>query len=229
MSINHSPSTFVGIALTVLVSLATACTFDDADDSDTPWEPSQTDDGTAEPDECLASVEQVQSTCEPPQQLFFMFDAGTSMVLVDDPLASMQVGPGAWLVEVPTASHYVGSQHYDDGHCSAGCGYCQPGQSLCHSGAFAADVSGCMLCLPWGTPDADDQCAELLDVCVGAANGSDAESGGSDEPPGEPVPDESSSGSTGSDGGLGSSGSDDDGTTSSGDGGAEHGLDETGS
>ena len=156
------------------------------------------------------------------------------MILFDDLLASTQVAQSGWLVEMPSASYFVGSQYFGDGHCTVGCGWCQPGQSLCHSGLDENGPSGCMLCMPWDTPDAEAQCAELVESCGGADDGDDTDSGdtGPDEPPDDPVADEtSSSGSSGSgatDSGSTGSSDIDSGSTGSGEDGSERGLDETG-
>ena len=202
------------------------------DEPPIPFEPSDTDDGTAGSSECLTAAQQVQSTCELPEQFFFTLGEGVSMISIDDPAASIPIGPHGWLVQAPSGSHFIGSQYYDDGHCSAGCGWCQPGQSLCHSGFDDDGLPGCMLCMPWDSPDPEAQCAQLIGACAGAGNGGDDEPGdpGPDEPPDEPVPDETSSGDTGSEDGAGGMGSESGSGSSTGfgDTGDEPGLDETG-
>lgn len=57
--------------------------------------------GRAGQAECLAAAEQIQSQCLPPQQFIAMWNEGNSaMILVDDPAASVGIGPGGWLVQV---------------------------------------------------------------------------------------------------------------------------------
>ena len=155
----------VCVSLVVLASFAAACNVDD-DAPAASTEASETG-GSDETAECLATVEQVQPMCMLPQQLLVSW-GDASIVLDDDPEARIPIGANGWLVQVPSADHYVGSHHVEGEACSAGCGWCQPGQSLCQV-RFDDGASGCTLCLPWDTENPEAQCAELVEACNGAA------------------------------------------------------------
>lgn len=155
---NRSATTIAHIAAAVLLAGLTACNLVDDEppdlghDSDT--------DGEAGQAECLAAAEQIQSQCLPPQQFIAMWDEGnSSMILVDDPAASVGIGPGGWLVQVGSSADYIGSYQFDGDTCTIGCGWCQPGRSLCHSGFDENGLPACMMCIPADTPDPGEQCA----------------------------------------------------------------------
>lgn len=163
------------ITVALFAAGVTACNLVD-DEPDEPIESGT--DGSAGAAECLAMVEQVQSQCMPPQQLISIWDEGnSSMILVDDPAASIGIGPSGWLVQVNSAADYIGSYQFEGDDCTVGCGWCQPGQSLCHSGVGEDGFPGCMLCLEAGTPDPGAQCALILEACNGAGDGGLDETG----------------------------------------------------
>ena len=148
--------------------------------------------------ECQAQLELAAAECLPGMQLFATYDEGSSNVLlVDDPEVSVGVGPGAWLIQVSGSADYIGSYQHEGESCTVGCGWCQPGESLCHSGLDENGVpQGCMLCIPFGIPDLGAQCAQFMEACQGEGLDETGSDGGLDE--------------TGSDGGLDETGSDDD-------------------
>jgi hypothetical protein len=222
----RASSIIVGITLAALATNIIACNLV-VDAPDAPVEGSETG-GPGDSGECLEAVEPIQSMCMPPQQLFLMWEQA-AMVPLDDPGASVELAPGGWLVEV-TGSDYVGSQHFGNGTCTVGCGWCQPGQSLCHTGLDENGSLGCMFCIPAGIDDPEVQCAQFLDACFGAGEaGSEATgTGDTGSEPGfdETGSDSMGSGDTGSDDGPDETGSDELTSSST---GLEPGLDETGS
>ena len=70
------------------------------------------------------------------------------MTLIDDPVASVGVGPGGWLVQVGTSADWIGDYEGSEGSCQWGCAWCDQGQSLCHGGFAEDGTPTCFLCLP---------------------------------------------------------------------------------
>jgi hypothetical protein len=195
---NRSSTTIVCIAATLFAAGLTACNLVDDEPPEDPNEQATTD-GEAGQAECLEIAEQIQSQCLPPQQFIAMWDEGnSSMILVDDPAASVGIGPGGWLVQVASSADYIGSYHFDGDTCTIGCGWCQPGQSLCHSGFDEDGLPSCMMCVPAETPDPGEQCAQHLQACMGAGDDGLDETGADDDTSSDEGLDE-----TGSDGDTG--------------------------
>jgi hypothetical protein len=126
------------------------------------------DTGSAE-DVCLEQLEAAEAQCKPGMNFEAMIEeGGGSIVLIDDPSATVGVGPNAWLVQVATAADYIASYRPGGITCSAGCGWCKKGESICHQGFDESGTPiGCMMCVPYGTPDMGAQCAAFMDACEG--------------------------------------------------------------
>lgn len=154
--------------LTLSVSLLAACvtTDDPSESADTTATETETADTAS--DDCLDAAEQL--TCPPPQGK--LFTSGTAvepltLVLPDDPDAALEL-PDGWLVQVSTPTEFIGTHYFSGDDCQVRCSYCEPGQSLCHADRDAEGLpAGCMVCLPFDTPDAADQCATFLTACGG--------------------------------------------------------------
>lgn len=102
---------------------------------------------------------------------------GGSVILVDDPGAAVGVGPNAWLVQVGAEADYVASYQFDGTTCTLTCGWCEQGESVCHQGFNEGGYPlGCLMCVPYGTPDPGAQCAAFMASCAGLG-----ETGGDDE------------------------------------------------
>jgi hypothetical protein len=155
----------VGSLITVLLASAIlACSL--VDD-----EPPVADTGDSGPDVdvCFAQLEVAQAECRDGMSFHSTFQAGGgSIILIDDPGASVGVGPDAWLIEVRTQADYIAAYQVGDATCSAGCGWCNPGESMCHQGFNESGVPvGCFMCVPYGTPDLGTQCAAFMAGCSG--------------------------------------------------------------
>lgn len=159
MTCKHSP-----IALICLILAAhSACGIMD---DDQPPPPGTT---TSEiPETCQEELDAIPGQCLPGMNIYAtVHDGDSNIVLIDDPAATVGVGPGAWLVQAATESDFIASYSTQGGECSAGCGWCNPGESLCHQGLDDnGAVVGCWMCLPFGTPDMGSQCAEFAAACM---------------------------------------------------------------
>ncbi|MCX4241327.1 PDZ domain-containing protein [Paraliomyxa miuraensis] len=135
---------------------------------------------------CIEAAVHVQSICEYPLQFWVDYSGGTSsMTLVDDPVASVGVGPGAWLVHVASAADYVGVYHHGGDDCEMGCGWCGRGEHLCHGGLTDAGQPTCWACLPFDDPNAAEACIVALTGCSEEGldeTGADPTSGEDDDP-----------------------------------------------
>lgn len=147
---------------------------------DEPTDPSAGMDGTE-----LSCVELAQLTaesCVPPESLVANYsDAGGTAIRVDDPQASVEIGPNAWLVSVSGSPNWVGSSASGGVDCTFGCGYCPPGESLCHGGLDDAGVANCYTCFKDDGRDSvgiRDACANYVEV---ACEGSGPDETGSGE------------------------------------------------
>jgi hypothetical protein len=191
---NRFSPTIAVIAAALFASGLAACNLVD---DEPPIDQGATDGSVGEA-VCLAQLEVAQAQCLPGMTFIAMWDEGnSSMTLIDDPAANIGVGPNAWLVQVSASADYVGTYQFDGDTCTVGCGWCGPGQSLCHSGLSEEGVpEGCMACIPFDAPDVGSQCAQFITACMGPDGGLDetGSDGGLDE--------------TGSDGGLDETGSD---------------------
>lgn len=160
---NQIPIRYLATAL--LASCALACSLVDDD------QPPVADTGDTGPDEdvCLAQLETAADECLPGMIFHSMLEGGGgSMILIDDPGASVGVGPDAWLIQVGTEADYVASYQFEGATCSAGCGWCNPGESICHQGFDETGTPmGCLMCVPYGTPDMGTQCAAFMAACTG--------------------------------------------------------------
>jgi hypothetical protein len=123
---------------------------------------------------CLETAAEIQAECEYPLQFWVSSEGGGStMLLVDDPSASVGIGPGAWLVQVATAADYVGMYQYSGDSCEIGCGWCALGQHVCHGGLADDGLPLCWACLPFDAPDAAAACLAALSTCADGEGGSD--------------------------------------------------------
>jgi len=160
---HHESISIVRIATALLASGVLACSLDDDD------QPPAGDAGGTGPDKevCLEQLEAAQAECLPGMSFHSSFQSGGgSIILIDDPGAAVGVGPDAWLVQVGAQADYVASYLAGDANCSAGCGWCQPGDSMCYQDLDENHIPvGCFMCLAYGTPDAGSQCAEFMAVC----------------------------------------------------------------
>ena len=165
----HAPSDFqtsIGSFITTsLTSVVLACSSGD-DMPSGMGESSPTADDSAE---CATQLEEARAKCLPGMNVQATVEEGdSSIVLIDEPGATVRVGPNAWLVKAGGEGSYVASRHFDGTTCAVACGWCQPGQSLCHQGFDDMDYPiGCMMCLPYDTPDIEDQCATFIAACNG--------------------------------------------------------------
>jgi hypothetical protein len=158
-----APIGFIGAA-TALVMGANACNLVDDQPTD-PIDHTGTDGGAGEA-ACLEAAVEVQSQCVSPLQFVAVWDEGNStMILADDPAAAVGVGPNGWLVKIVSSADYVGTYQFDGGNCTIGCGWCQPGQSLCYTGLDENGVPDCMLCIEGWVPDPGAQCALHVAAC----------------------------------------------------------------
>lgn len=150
-------------------------------------EPPVADAGDTGPIEnvCLALLETAEAQCLPGMHFESMVEGGGgSIILIDDPGATVGVGPDAWLVQVGAEADYVASYQSDGATCTAVCGWCEPGESVCHQGFAENGVPlGCLMCVAYGTPDIGAQCAAFMTACAGVdetgADGTDDD--GADE------------------------------------------------
>lgn len=154
----------VTLTTALLTSGLLACSLVDDDEP-----PSGGVGDTGNVDVCIAQLQTAEGVCEPGMTFASMFDGGGgSIILIDDPGATIGVGPDAWLVQVGAAADFIASHTVDDSTCSAGCGWCEPGQSVCHQGLDETGKPvGCLLCVAYGTPDPGVQCAAFMAVCDG--------------------------------------------------------------
>ena len=128
-------------------------------------------------DSCVALVE---AACDPGMNVVMNYSVGGGKaVLIDDPHASVGVGPEAWLVKVESESDFVGVYHDGGEGCVFACFYCQPGQNLCHGGFDEQGLPRCWSCSSYDDPNAEESCTALQAACqqVDADDGS----GGLDE------------------------------------------------
>lgn len=118
---------------------------------------------------CQEQLETLEAACLPGMRLELMFEGGGgSIILIDDPGATVGVGPDAWLVQVGAEADYVASQQLDGVTCTGGCGWCARGESVCHQGLDESGAPiGCLMCLPYGVPDVGTQCATFMAACAG--------------------------------------------------------------
>lgn len=94
-------------------------------------EPPVADTGDDPNESCIAQLEAAQVQCLPGMHTEFMVEGGGgSVILIDDPGASVGVGPDAWLVQVGAEADYIASYQLDGVSCTAYCGWCQRGESL---------------------------------------------------------------------------------------------------
>lgn len=156
----------VTIAFTTLLAAITACTAVDDDPSEPAEADSDTDDLTPG-EECRAAAEDFM--CTPLESFFYRSGDGQpqlTWVDVDDPDATVEL-PGGVLVEVSSATEFVGSHYFGNDFCSVGCSWCEPGRSLCYTNASDPGGFGCGTCIAFDTPNIVEECAELLEACQG--------------------------------------------------------------
>jgi hypothetical protein len=135
-----------------------------------------------QPPSCLETAAQIQGECEYPLQFWVSFAGGDrSMVLIDDPGASVGIGPGAWLVQIASAADYVGIHHYSGDSCEIGCGWCAVGQHVCHGGLSVEGQPKCWACVPFDAPNAEDWCLAAISMCSDPDEGADETGTGSAE------------------------------------------------
>ena len=156
--------TSIGSLITALLASGIlACSIVDDD------EPPVADTGDVEPGDnvCLVQLETAKAKCLDGMSFHSTYQSGGgSIILVDDPGAS--VGPNAWLIEVGAQSDYIAAYQAGDATCSAGCGWCNPGESMCHQGFDENHIPvGCFMCIAYGTPDMGTQCAAFMAACDG--------------------------------------------------------------
>jgi hypothetical protein len=89
-------------------------------------------------------------------------------------------------VQVASSADYIGTYQLEGDTCTIGCGWCQPGQQLCHTGVNENGVPGCFMCLAGDVPDPGAECAAFLSVpsCAGGLDEPDGgldDTGGSDD------------------------------------------------
>lgn len=163
----------------LLASSILACSLVDDD------EPPVADTGDSGPDvdACHAQLEAAEAECLNGMTFHSTVQAGGgSIILVDDPGASVGVGPDAWLIQVGAQADYVAAYQAGDATCSAGCGWCNPGESMCHQGFNEDGIPvGCFMCVPYGTPDMGTQCAAFMAACAGLDETGAEEEEGADE------------------------------------------------
>jgi hypothetical protein len=156
------------------------------DDDEPPTTAGGTDGDTNTEDR--SCVELVEAACDPGMSVWMNYSEGASnAVLIDDPYATVGVGPGAWLVRVDSETDYVGTYHDDGEGCEFACAWCETGQLMCHGGLTDQGVQGCVMCFPDGLPDVGDQCAAVQAACVEGREdeGLDETGGGTTEAIGE--------------------------------------------
>lgn len=161
---DHQTST--GPLITALLASGIlACSLVDDD------EPPVADTGDSDPGngDCSTVKETAAAHCLPGMNFEAMVEGGGgSIILVDDPSASVGIGPNAWLVQVGAASDYVANYEFEGTTCSVGCGWCQPGESMCHQGFDEQGIPvGCMMCIAYGTPNMGAECAAFMAACDG--------------------------------------------------------------
>lgn len=130
------------------------------------------------------ALEGLDTACPPPRQWWLEhMGAKSKAVLIDDPEATIGVGPGAWLVRVDSETDYVGTYNHVDEDCDVACGWCLPGQHMCHTGRDAQGEVDCWACIDLGTPNPGMECVAALEACN--QDGVDETSGGTTEAIGE--------------------------------------------
>jgi hypothetical protein len=170
IDMGHAPSDFqtsIGSFTTAsLTSIILAC----SPDADAPGGMADSGSTTGDTAECFAQLEEARAECLPGMNFQAILEQGEgSILLIDDPGASVSVGPNAWLARAGGEGTYVASDHFDGMTCTVACGWCQLGQSLCHQGFDDTDRPiGCMMCLPYDIADIEDQCATFIAACSGA-------------------------------------------------------------
>jgi hypothetical protein len=127
------------------------CNFND----DEPLDPTiggtggDTDGGPNSQAECLDHATAIGVECDMGQSFWFDWNGPDyNMTLIDDPAASVGVGPNAWLLQARTSADWIGDYEGSAGDCQFGCAFCPPGQSLCHGGFDENGFPTCYLCLP---------------------------------------------------------------------------------
>jgi hypothetical protein len=112
---------------------------------------------------CLESVDAV---CQPGMDVWLNYSEGASKaILIDDPHATVGVGPGAWLVRVDSESDFVGAYYNDGESCEFACSYCGEGQHACHGGFDEHGLPRCWTCFNYDDPLAGDQCVAFVAAC----------------------------------------------------------------
>ncbi len=174
--------------IALLVPWAVACNLVD----DEPANPVDIGSGDGGQAACLEHAAEIQAECMLPLQFVSIYDqGGSTMIVADDPSVTVGVGPNAWLVQVSAEADYIGTYQFDGETCTVGCGLCQPGESLCHTGFDDEGLPECGLCIPWDTPNPGVECATFAasPACAGGADDgtdsgegeqTDEDSGGAD-------------------------------------------------
>jgi hypothetical protein len=170
------PPSLGRLAAALLASLVLACSLVDDD------QPPPVGDTGVEPGICSAQLEAAKAQCLPGMVFESIIEGGGgTVILIDDPGAAVGVGPNGWLVQVAAEADYVASYQFEGPTCTAVCGWCARGQSICHQGFDASGTPvGCVLCLPHDVPDPGAQCAEFMAACVGV-DGTGPDGDGADE------------------------------------------------
>lgn len=171
----HSRLTTFSVCTLLAGFCSIACNLAD----DEPYDPGETEGTDGTDGGAAGCFEAAANQCLPQQEFIGIFEEGDAdVVLIDDPQASVGVGPNAWLVSVQSSADWVGSYMYDGGTCTVGCGWCQEGQSLCHGGFDGNMLPNCYTCLPPDTEDIGEQCATFVAAACTAPSDDD---GGLDE------------------------------------------------
>ncbi len=154
------------------------CNFND----DEPLDPTiggtggDTDGGPNSQAECLDHATAIGVECDMGQSFWFDWNGPDyNMTLIDDPAASVGVGPNAWLLQASTSADWIGDYEGSAGDCNFGCAWCPPGQSVCHGGFDESGFPTCYLCLPVedtpaGITAAGNACATFVagnQACLG--------------------------------------------------------------
>jgi hypothetical protein len=168
------PSSLARLVTALLASCVLACS---AVDDQPPVD--DTDD--TEPTSCVAHL-QAAEVCLPGMTFESVSTGrGGAVILVDDPGVAVQVANG-WLLQVASEADYVASHRAQGPTCTAACGWCGKGQSLCHQGLDERGKPvGCVLCLPYDVPDPRGQCEVFLAACPSRDGSSPAEDTGAED------------------------------------------------
>lgn len=161
----------------LVVYVTTACNLVDDEPPSTSGTTDQPADNST--DTAGACIEAANNSCPPPYQSAVQWiDQGGSVVLLDDPAATITLASGALLVRVNSSVDFVGTYEDNGAGCTATCSFCLPGQSLCMTGFDDNGYPECFMCLEFDGSDVEAVCNTYAETCLAGGN---ADTGGEED------------------------------------------------